>query len=418
MIKVMSIPRPSICVSIDEVLKELGDFSEFGMVSRRENLLVDGLEIPVFTNEFWTSRQRAAHPLHEVSYRACFKPQLPRFFIDRFTQPGDVVYDPFMGRGTTLLEASLCGRRVVGCDINPVSRVLIEPRLSPPSYEPVCQRLADVDLSGSSLAADEGLLAFYHPQTLMQILKLREYLAGREASGAIDVVDKWIQMVATNRLTGHSPGFFSVYTMPPNQAVTAGRQLKINEKRGQVPPVRDVKALILKKTRSLLREVDGFASAPSCGCGLLLAGDCSRTPEIASGSVDLVVTSPPFLDVVDYRSDNWLRCWFNGVDARSIPIWQIKSSQAWVCEMSKVFLELERVLVAGGVVAFEVGEVRGGQVLMEHLVLEAAKLSRLVPVFVLINDQSFTKTANCWGVSNAKKGTNTNRIVVFRKRSY
>src|SRR5512138_3707763 len=35
-----------------------------------------------FTNEFWTSRQRQAAAIHEVSYRACFKPQLPRFFID------------------------------------------------------------------------------------------------------------------------------------------------------------------------------------------------------------------------------------------------------------------------------------------------------------------------------------------------
>jgi len=36
-------------------------------------------------------------------------------------------------------------------------------------------------------------------------------------------------------------------------------------------------------------------------------------------------------------------------------------------------------------------------------------------VFVLINDQKFTKTANCWGVDNNDKGTNTNRVVVFRK---
>jgi DNA modification methylase len=67
--------------------------------------------VETFVNEFWTSKQRAAHSLHEVSYRACFKPQLPRFFIDRFTGQGDVVYDPFMGRGTTVLEAALAGER-------------------------------------------------------------------------------------------------------------------------------------------------------------------------------------------------------------------------------------------------------------------------------------------------------------------
>jgi hypothetical protein len=42
-------------------------------------------------------------------------------------------------------------------------------------------------------------------------------------------------MVAINRLTGHSPGFFSVYTLPPNQAVSVQSQRKINEKRGRRP---------------------------------------------------------------------------------------------------------------------------------------------------------------------------------------
>ena len=57
--------------------------------------------------EFWTARQRQAARLHEVSYRACFKPQLPEYFIERYSRPGDVVYDPFMGRGTTPVQAAL-----------------------------------------------------------------------------------------------------------------------------------------------------------------------------------------------------------------------------------------------------------------------------------------------------------------------
>ena len=61
---------------------------------------------PVSTGEFWTSKQRAASSLHEVSYRACFKPPLARYFIERFSEPGEVVHDPFMGRGTTPLEAA------------------------------------------------------------------------------------------------------------------------------------------------------------------------------------------------------------------------------------------------------------------------------------------------------------------------
>ena len=157
-----------------------------------------------------------------MSYRACFKPQLPRFFIDRFTAPGDVVYDPFMGRGTTVIEAALAGRTPAGCDINPLSAMLAQPRLSPPTVEDVARRLATLDLSFAASYPTE-LEVFYHPDTLREICALREYLLAREANGSLDAVDRWIRMVAVNRLTGHSPGFFSVYTLPPNQAASVGR---------------------------------------------------------------------------------------------------------------------------------------------------------------------------------------------------
>lgn len=65
--------------------------------------------------------------------------------------------------------------------------------------------------------------------------------------------------------------------------------------------------------------------------------------------------------------------------------------------------------------ALKVGEVRNGKVQLEEHAIAAGQLAGLEPVLVLINDQKFTKTANCWGVDNNAKGTNTNRVVLFRK---
>jgi hypothetical protein len=378
----------------------------------------ESMVVPTYVNEFWTSKQRAAHSLHEVSYRACFKPQLPRFFIERLTAPSEVVYDPFMGRGTSLVEAGLLGRLPWGCDINPLSVVLTSPRLNPPTLEQITRRLREIDFSKAP-ETPEDLLVFYHPETLKEICALRTYLQQQHWAKRSDYVDDWIRMVAVNRLTGHSPGFFSVYTLPPNQAVSLKAQQKINETRGQRPPRRHVADIIARKSRQLLVDCDAKtmrALSDARQDARLLTRSSATVPDLPTASVSLAVTSPPFLDVVDYAGDNWLRCWFIGVDPASVRLTVPKKLEDWQASMTEVFRELHRVLKPGGHVAFEVGEVRNGKIKLEEAVLPCGLRCGLTPMLIVINDQKFTKTANCWGVDNNAKGTNTNRIVVFQKQ--
>jgi len=289
--------------------------------------------------------------------------------------------------------------------------------LNPPLLSEVAARLEEIPF-GRKTEVWEELLVFYHPETLAEISALRSYFLEREAGGTLDALDEWIRMVAVNRLTGHAPGFFSVYSLPPNQAVSLKSQRRINEKRNQVPPRRDVAALILKKSRSLLKDLDEATRGSfgrTFGNARLVNRPAAETDEIPAGSVSLVVTSPPFLDVVDYAGDNWLRCWFVGVDAKLVKLTVPKKLEEWQAQMTRVFVELRRVLKVGGHVAFEVGEVRGGKVKLEETVIACGLEAELGAELVLINEQEFTKTANCWGVDNNAKGTNSNRIVVFRK---
>ena len=64
-------------------------------------------------------------------YPARFSPQLARAIIERFTDPGDVVLDPFCGGATTLVEAAALGRRAVGTDINPLAIFLARVKTLP-----------------------------------------------------------------------------------------------------------------------------------------------------------------------------------------------------------------------------------------------------------------------------------------------
>ena len=383
-------------------------FHEFG--SKTISLTENG--IPYLVNEFWTAGQRQAHSIQEVSYRACFKPQLPAFFIAGLTAPGDSVHDPFMGRGTTPLQAALMGRRPVGNDINPLSVLLTRPRFRPPTIRDIDARLKEVPWDSGTVDSDD-LLAFFHPSTLKKLSSLKAWLLMRAPldNSNPDPVDDWIRMVSLNRLTGHSPGFFSGRTMPPNQAVSVAAQVKMNAKSGMVPPSRDPVAIILKKSRSLLKDGVPPLHPPA----LLSVGLVSATSGILTGSISLTVTSPPFLDIVQYADDNWLRCWFAGIDVGDVAIAIHRTEIAWTNMVREVLQEQARILRPGGHVAFEVGEVRGGKVLLEKLVWLAAEGLPFQRQAVLINQQDFTKTANCWGVSNNTAGTNTNRIVLLRR---
>jgi hypothetical protein len=381
-------------------------------ISEMEIREISGQTIPVYLNEFWTAQQRACHSIHEISYRACYKPQLPAFFIERFCKSGDIVYDPFMGRGTTLIEAQLHGCRAIGNDINPLSHVLAGPRLDPPSLSSIEARLSEITLAWEQVE-DSELLTFFHPNTLGELYSWKQWFSLRKAEGSFDIVDAWIQMVACNRLTGHSPGFFSVYTLPPNQAASVASQRKINARKKQEPPYRDTKVLILRKSRQLLRHCvpEGYGSSKA----QLLTRSADNTPEIMADSVDLVVTSPPFVDTVDYLGDNWLRMWFCGIESSLKELWQIRSLDQWVQRMKATLCELGRVVRPNGRIAFEVGEVRKGSLLLENEVVSAALEVGLACECIVINAQMFTKTANCWGVSNNAKGTNSNRIVILYK---
>jgi DNA modification methylase len=385
--------------------------------TRIDDISINGKKYSRFTNEYWTSQQRQSNSIHEISYRACFKAQLPRFFIEILTKKGETVYDPFSGRGTTVIESAILGRNVVANDINPLSAIFVLPRLNIPRIEDVGERLREIPITGSRDKFD--LSMFYHEKTQEEIRSLRSYLKKRKEAREEDEIDSWIRMVATNRLTGHSPGFFSVYTLPPNQAVSRDGQIKINKERNQTPLYRNTKEIILRKTRTLLADVTPALQRQLktiAGKAKIMTGD-ARDTAIKEESVDLTVTSPPFLDVVDYAGDNWLRCWFNCLDVEEddAKITIHKGVDAWANFMLEVFRELFRITKVGGWVAFEVGEVRNGKVRLDEVVIPIGEEVGFKCHGVVVNLQSFTKTANIWGVSNNKRGTNTNRIVLFEK---
>ena len=371
----------------------------------------------VIEGEFWTSKQRKSSSLHEVPYRACFKAEVPRFFIKKLSKEKDVIYDPFAGRGTTGIEAGLLNRISILNDINPLSKILSEPRFFIPKTEDVKNRLEKVFENKQIQNFKQELNMFFQFDTEKELNILKEYFKEKTE---LDRIDKWIKFVATTRLTGHSKGYFSVYTLPPNQAISKEKQIKINKKLNQVPEYRNVEKIILSKTKQILRkvkinEIENLNNVNKY-C-LFLTKNSYETFEIPDEFVDLIITSPPFLDVIQYSKDNWIRCWFNDLDDKKIEkeITIKKNLSEWKKFIFKTLKELYRVLKKDKYLIFEVGEVRKGKIKLEEEVLPLAYEVGFKCDSILINKQDFSKTSNIWGIKNNLKGTNTNRLLALKK---
>ena len=402
-------------------ISEQIDFTDFNTKKTKIRYIdFENEDIPIFINEYWTSKQRKSKSIHEISYRACFKAQLPKFFINLLSKEGDVVFDPFAGRGTTAIEAGLNKRNIISNDVNPISKIYCRPRFFIPSLSDLEKRLSQIPIDYNK-KADIDLSMFYHKKTEAELVSLKHYLDERKDKNKEDKLDRWIRMIATSRLTGHSNGFFSVYTLPPNQAISAKRQKKINLKRNQIPTYKKIKPRILKKSKSLIRDLYASDITNLKKAGLkakFFENDARSLIGISDNTITLTVTSPPFLDIVKYDENNWLRFWFNSIDEKKISAKMTieKNINKWNKFIDDVFKELFRITKLNGWVAFEVGKIKKGNVKLENYVLKSGINAGFDCKGIMINQQNFTKTSNIWGINNMKSGTNTNRILIFKKK--
>src|ERR1044071_4912268 len=110
----------------------------------------------------------------------------PETFVKKhlvWAKPGDLVFDPFSGRGTTVFEGLLSGYETFGCDVNPVAVCISNAKANPPSYKEVVERLDELrsmrTRPDSSLDKDPFFALCFHHSTLQQLHPLRHHLKWR-----------------------------------------------------------------------------------------------------------------------------------------------------------------------------------------------------------------------------------------------
>ena len=254
------------------------------------------------------------HRFHSLCpYFAMFPESFAEQWISRLTQVGDVVLDPFCGRGTTPFQSLLMGRRALGNDINPVAYCLARAKTNAPRPDRLLARLTVLERGYRrvrhrevSPVSSEFFQYAYAAETLQQLLFLRGLLRWRLSD--VDCMLAALTLGALHGESTKSPSYLS-NQMPRTISTKPAYSVRFWRRHRLRAPERDVFAV--------LRNAVAFRyqSDPPSGRGEVLLGDMRDLPNVAKryrGQVACVVTSPPYLSVTRYEEDQWLRLWFLG----------------------------------------------------------------------------------------------------------
>ena len=259
--------------------------------------------------EIWQEQNSrwAAPQHHTCTYMAMFPPHLPHYFISRFTESGDIVLDPFSGRGTTPIQAMSQSRFGIGNDLNDLAYALTRGKIANPSREEVSKRLDELEhgfvredwLRMKSIPLKIRMI--FHPETQRHLMYLRRELKWKE-----DEVDAFLTMVLMGAMHGASPGFLSL-PMPNTFSMGWGYVKKYIKKHNLKRPNRNAFEVLKGRCERFLKL------GPLPGRGLAIHGDVRNlddSGEIEPGSVKMIFSSPPYLKVIKYGLYNWIRLWW------------------------------------------------------------------------------------------------------------
>lgn len=455
-----------------------------------------------FVNGWKNSTKRDSHRLHSIcSYMAMFPASIPRYFIERCTIPGDVVLDPFSGRGTTPLEACLRGRVGIGNDLNPLAYYLTRAKVNVPRYEDVLARLAELEQEYVPIPGSKDLLQmyealsreavmvqqskpsngpgldrstweklselvcemrplyasadprmpyfrdqdydfrqentknigydesyhhriwlFYHPETLRQLVYLRENLKGERE-------DDFIRGLVLGIMHGRGKHYLSL-PMPNTFSMTPRYVLAYSFKNLLVLPMKNVFECLRKKMSLLEPLPDEYTS------GYSVYGDVRDLPRTMEPLLaflgkkpKLLVSSPPYLGVIKYGQYNWIRLWFlegskidqNAPGKSEQPLdRRVDASlddghhdlDSYLTFMKESLAAVSKVMAPGAVSAWVIGDVDGFN-LAEAVWEKSAKPLGFRKMAIIADEiDEGKKVTKIWG-SERGRATKVDRILVL-----
>lgn len=373
----------------------------------------------------WSNQSAREHDTWHTmcSYLGSFPPPLASYFIRYFTKKGDVVFDPFAGRGTTPLEARILNRKSIATDMNPIALALCDAKNGSLIKEEILLRIDELERKyDTSLYQQEAnaqpveVHLIFHPRTLAMLCYLRRKLLNSE-----NQIDKFLIGITLGVLHGGeradgtsgyaSIGMPNTFSMSPDYVRKFVQTNQLNRF------YRDVFELLRAKTERLYKKHTGLKQS-----GIVLKADAKKLSEIEElkpfhKKVSLILTSPPYLGIVNYAKQNWIRGWFMNQNLEEVcaELDDDLNLEEWIKFSKSVVMQLKTFLKKDGVAVFIIGDVAKSKTSVIPLAREFARMVRETKIFKhvwCINDaiSDTDKTTRIWADTKGK-ATATDRVV-------
>lgn len=276
--------------------------------------------------------------LHQLSpYIGKIKSSMAASLVDQFTMEGDVVYDPFSGSGTVALEAWSRRREVIANDLSEYAYLLTKAKLFPTRSLELALDRVDAASKEAVLLADtidlrkvpSWVRHFFHPRTLRETLAWVTVLKRRK--------DCFLLAALLGILHHQRPGFLSY---PSSHTVPYLRIKKFPP--SQYPELYEYRSLRDRLEAKIRRA---FRRMPQLDFNIDRACVRADAGALRIGPVDAIITSPPYMRLLDYGRDNRLRLWFLGVhDWRALDHWVSPRESSFLELMRRCFINWKTLL--------------------------------------------------------------------------
>jgi DNA modification methylase len=371
------------------------------------------------------AKKNDSDPLHSLcSYLGAFPPSLANYFIKYFTDKKDLVFDPFSGRGTTILESRMLGRKSFGSDLNPIALALSKAKSNYVKKEDVINRINDLQsyydyalFHPEAEGESEEIHLIFHSRTIAELCFLKSELLNSE-----DKIDQFIIGAILGIMHGGvrkdgTSGYLSIsmpntFSMSPDYVRRFVQTKELSrEYRNVFNILKEKVERVFKKHKSPKIESNIFECDAK---SLLNSKDVSKY----KGKVDLLLTSPPYLGIVNYAKQNWIRSWFLESDPTEISekLDDDLNINQWVKFAKETAFQFKEMMKPDGVAVFVIGDVARSSTSVIPLAREFAmmiKENNLFENIWVFSDyiQGVDKTTRIWGETKGK-ATATDRIVI------